>query len=216
MKDCKEETNPLKIQPQEIENRSFAEITEEVGEHSYTTEQYKVVQRIIHASADFELGKSMIFHPDAMEAGINAIKKGRPIFTDTKMVQVGINKTRLAEFNVDVYNFISDDDVTEEAKKAKITRSIVSMRKAAKTAEGGIYVIGNAPTALLEILRLVENGEAKPDLIIGVPVGFVSVLESKEALLKTKVPYITNNSRKGGSTIVVAAVNAITILAQQN
>lgn len=90
------------------------------------------------------------------------------------------------------------------------------MRKAAKTAEGGIYVIGNAPTALLEILRLVENGEAKPDLIIGVPVGFVSVLESKEALLKTKVPYITNNSRKGGSTIVVAAVNAITILAQQN
>lgn len=215
MKEYQIETDPLSIQPQEIENRSFAEITSEIGEHSFTPEQYKVVQRIIHASADFELGKSMIFHPKAIEAGINAIKSGKPIFTDVKMVQVGINKNRLAEFGVEVNSYISDEDVIEEAKKEKITRSIVSMRKAVETAEGGIYVIGNAPTALLEILRLIETGEAKPDLIIGVPVGFVSVLESKEALLKSKVPYITNDSRKGGSTVVVAAVNALTILAKE-
>ena len=209
------EFKPLTVQPQEIESASFEMITEELGEHSFTEEQYPVVQRVIHASADFELGRSMVFHPDAIEAGIKAIREGRKVVADVQMVQVGISKPRLEKFGGSVHVYISDKDVMEEAKRLNTTRAIISMRKAIKEAEGGIYVIGNAPTALLELIRLVKEGEARPGLVIGVPVGFVSAAESKEELAKLDIPFITNIGRKGGSPVAVAALNALSILAEK-
>ncbi len=215
MLDFRTEFKPLTIQPQQIEGKSFEMIDEEIGEHSFTSEQYPVVQRTIHASADFEFGKSLVFHPNAIQAGIQAIRSGKLIVADVQMVQVGINKTRLQKYGCEAKVYISDRDVIEEAKQLNATRAIIAMRKAAKEAEGGIFAIGNAPTALLELIRLIKEGEAKPGLVIGLPVGFVSAAESKEELAKLDVPYITNIGRKGGSTVTVAALNAISILADQ-
>ncbi|NBI27924.1 precorrin-8X methylmutase [Chengkuizengella marina] len=211
--DFKTEFKPLTVQPQEIEGKSFEMITEELGEHSFSEEQYPVVQRVIHASADFELGRSVLFHPDAVQAGIKAIQSGKIVVADVQMVQVGISKPRLEKFGSEVKVYISDEDVMEEAKRLNTTRAIISMRKAIKEAEGGIFAIGNAPTALLELIRLVKNGEAKPGLVIGMPVGFVSAAESKEELAKLDIPFITNIGRKGGSAVTVAALNAISLMA---
>ncbi|EGL81541.1 Precorrin-8X methylmutase CbiC/CobH [Caldalkalibacillus thermarum TA2.A1] len=206
---------PITIQPQEIESKSFEIIREEFGDHDYSEAEFAVVQRIVHASADFELGKSLVFHPQAVEAGVRAIRQGRPVVADVQMVQVGINKPRLEKYGSSVQVYISDPDVAEEAKRHNVTRAIMAMRKAVKEAEGGIFAIGNAPTALLELIRLVKAGEAKPGLIIGLPVGFVSAAESKAELAKLDIPYITNIGRKGGSTVTVAAVNALSLLAGQ-
>ncbi|MFB0846831.1 precorrin-8X methylmutase [Paenibacillus oleatilyticus] len=213
--DFRTEFKPLTVQPQEIEEKSFEMITEELGEHNYTEEQFKVVQRVIHASADFELGRSLVFHPEAIRAGIEAIRSGKPVVADVQMVQVGISKPRLAKYGGDVRVYISDADVMEEAKRLNTTRAIISIRKAAREADGAIYAIGNAPTALLELIRLVKEGEARPGLIVGVPVGFVSAAESKEELLKLDVPFITNIGRKGGSPVAVATVNALSLLAER-
>ncbi|UOE95996.1 precorrin-8X methylmutase [Alkalihalobacillus sp. LMS39] len=213
--DFQTEFKPLTVQPQEIEGKSFEMIDEEVGEHSFTEEQYKVVQRIIHASADFELGKSVVFHPNAVQAGIEAIRSGKMVVADVQMIQSGISKPRIEKYGGHVRVYISDEDVMEEAKRLNTTRAIISMRKAIKEAEGGIFAIGNAPTALLELIRLVKTGEARPGLIVGMPVGFVSAAESKEELAKLDVPFITNMGRKGGSPVTVAAVNAISLLAQK-
>lgn len=207
------EFKPLTVQPQEIEEKSFEMITEELGEHPFTSEQYPVVQRVIHASADFDLGRSLVFHPDAIRAGIEAIRAGRPVVADVQMVQVGISKPRLEQFGGDVRVYISDRDVMEEAKRLNTTRAIISIRKAVQEAEGAIYAIGNAPTALLELIRLVKEGAAKPGLVIGVPVGFVSAAESKEELAKLDIPFITNIGRKGGSPVAVASVNALSLMA---
>lgn len=206
---------PFTVQPQEIEGRSFEMITEELGEHPFTQEQYPIVQRVIHASADFELGRSLVFHPQAIQAGIHAIRSGKMVVADVQMVQVGISKKRIEQFGGEIKVYISDPDVMEEAKRLNTTRAIISMRKAIKDADGGIFAIGNAPTALLELIRLVKTGEAKPGLVIGLPVGFVSAAESKEELAKLDIPFITNVGRKGGSTVTVAALNAISLLAQQ-
>jgi precorrin-8X/cobalt-precorrin-8 methylmutase len=194
---------------------SFQIITDELGEHSFTEEQFPVVQRVIHASADFDLGRSLVFHPDAVKAGIEAIRSGKKVVADVQMVQVGISKNRIEKFGGEVNVYISDRDVMAEAKRLNTTRAIISMRKAIKEAEGGIYCIGNAPTALLELIRLVKEGEAKPGLVIGMPVGFVSAAESKEELAKLDIPFITNIGRKGGSPVTVAALNAISIMAER-
>jgi precorrin-8X/cobalt-precorrin-8 methylmutase len=206
---------PLTVQPQEIEGKSFEMITEELGEHPFTEEQYAVVQRVIHASADFELGRSLVFHPDAIKAGIQAIRNGKIVVADVQMVQVGISKGRIEQYGGDVRVYISDQDVMAEAKRLNTTRAIISIRKAILEAEGGIYAIGNAPTALLELIRLVKEGITKPGLVIGVPVGFVSAAESKEELAKLDIPFITNIGRKGGSAVAVAALNAISLLAER-
>lgn len=208
------EFKPLTVQPQEIEGKSFEMITEELGEHPFTAEQYAVVQRVIHASADFELGRSLVFHPDAIQAGIQAIRSGKIVVADVQMVQVGISKGRIEKFGGEVKVYISDPDVMAEAKRLNTTRAIISIRKAILEAEGGIYAIGNAPTALLELIRLVKEGVTKPGLVIGVPVGFVSAAESKEELAKLDIPFITNVGRKGGSAVAVAALNAISLLAE--
>ncbi|MEJ8545529.1 precorrin-8X methylmutase [Brevibacillus borstelensis] len=213
--DFRTEFKPLTVQPQEIEEKSFQIITEELGEHPFTEEQYPVVQRVIHAAADFDLGRSLVFHPDAVKAGIQAIRSGKIVVADVQMVQVGISKNRIEKFGGEVKVYISDRDVMEEAKRLNTTRAIISIRKAVKEAEGGIFAIGNAPTALLELIRLVKEGEAKPGLIIGMPVGFVSAAESKEELAKLDVPFITNIGRKGGSPVTVAALNALSLIAER-
>jgi len=212
--DFRTEFKPLTVQPQQIEGKSFEMITEELGPHPFTDEQYPIVQRVIHASADFELGRSMLFS-DAIQAGIKAIRSGKQVVADVQMVQVGTNKQRIEKHGGEIKVYISDPDVMEEAKRLNTTRAIISMRKAIKEADGGIFAIGNAPTALLELIRLIKEGEAKPGLVIGLPVGFVSAAESKEELAKLDVPFITNIGRKGGSTVTVAALNAISILAEQ-
>lgn len=209
------EFKPLTVQPQEIEEKSFQIITEELGEHPFTDEQYPVVQRVIHASADFDLGRSLVFHPRAVQAGIEAIRSGKIVVADVQMVQVGISKGRIEKYGGAVKVYISDRDVMEEAKRLNTTRAIISIRKAIKEAEGGIFAIGNAPTALLELIRLVKEGEAKPGLVIGMPVGFVSAAESKEELAKLDIPFITNIGRKGGSPVTVAALNAISLMAER-
>lgn len=213
--DFQTEFKPITVQPQLIEGKSFDIINEEIGEHSFTEEQYPVVQRIIHTTADFELGKSVVFHPDAIRAGVHAIRNGRNIVTDVQMIQSGINKLRIEKFGGSVHVYISDPDVIEEAKRLNTTRAIIAMRKAIGQTAGGIYAIGNAPTALLELIRLIKDGAAKPDLVVGMPVGFVSAAESKEELAKLDIPYITNIGRKGGSPVTVAAINALSILAEQ-
>lgn len=207
------EFKPLTVQPQEIESLSFQMITEELGAHDFNAMQYPVVQRIIHASADFELGRSLVFHPEAMEAGIAAILQGKPIIADVRMVEAGIAKERIHRYGGEVRVHISDPDVIEQAKALETTRAILAIRKACAEAPGGIYVIGNAPTALMELIRLIKEGSAQPGLVIGMPVGFVSAAESKDELRKLDIPYITNIGRKGGSTVVVAAVNALSLLA---
>lgn len=210
------EFQPLTIQPQEIEEKSFQIITEELGAHDFSVEQFPVVQRVIHASADFELGRSLVFHPEAVASGIAAIRCGRSIVADVQMVQSGISKPRITKFGGDVHVYISDPDVSIEAKRLNTTRAIVSVRKAVAHNDGAIYAIGNAPTALLELIRLVKEGTAKPSLIVGVPVGFVSAAESKDELMKLDIPFITNRGRKGGSPVAVAIVNAISLMAEQS
>ncbi|TCP55795.1 precorrin-8X methylmutase [Tumebacillus sp. BK434] len=216
--DFKTEFVPLTVQPQEIESYSFDIITQEIGEHPFSEEQYPVVQRVIHASADFDLGRSLVFHPEAVQAGIAAIRAGKTIYADVQMVQVGISKPRIEKFGGDVRVYISDPDVAKEAKAANLTRAIIATRKAVREQPDGIFVIGNAPTALLELIRLIKTGEARPSLIIGMPVGFVSAAESKDELAKLiggDVPFITNIGRKGGSPVSVAAVNALSLMAER-
>lgn len=216
MMDFRTEFKPLTVQPQEIEGLSFNMIDSEFGEHAFTEQQYKIVQRVVHASADFELGHSMLFHDDAIKAGINAIRNGEQVYADVQMILSGVSKGRIEKHGGSVNVYISDQDVMEEAKRLNTTRAIISVRKAIKQFDGGIFAIGNAPTALLELIRLIKEGEAKPSLVIGLPVGFVSAPESKEELAKLDVPFITNIGRKGGSTITVAALNAISLLAEKD
>ncbi|MFC5540310.1 MAG: precorrin-8X methylmutase [Bacilli bacterium] len=207
---------PITVDPDKIYDYSFAIIEEEMGEHHFSDMEWQVVRRIIHASADFELGRSVVFSHGAVEAGVKAIREGKHVIADVQMIVSGSGRKRFQKYGGDLHCYISDEDVSQEAKEEGVTRAIMSMRKAAREHEGGIYAIGNAPTALLELIRLVKEGIAKPDLIIGMPVGFVSAAESKEELLKLEgIPYITNIGRKGGSTVTVAALNAISILADQ-
>lgn len=206
---------PPIIQPEAIEAESFRIIDAEMGSHEFSVLEWPVVQRAIHSTADFDLGRSMIFHPRAVEAGIAAIRRGADVVADVQMVQAGISATYLAEFGGRVLCYMGDPDVAEKARAEGTTRAIQCMRKAAREAPGAVYAIGNAPTALLELVRLVEDGEANPALIIGVPVGFVSAAESKEQLRgQGLVPYITNRGRKGGTPVAVSITNALLRMAR--
>ncbi len=198
------------IQPEAIEAESFRIIEAEMGPHDFSVIEWPIVQRAIHSTADFELGRSLVFHPRAVEAGISAIRRGAHVVADVQMVQAGISATYLGEFGGRVLCFMGDPDVAERARAEGTTRAIQCMRKAAREAPGAVYAIGNAPTALLELVRLMEDGEASAGLVIGVPVGFVSAAESKERLRdQTLVPYITNRGRKGGTPVAVSITNAL-------
>ena len=199
------------LNPEAIEAESFRIIAEELGPHSFSPDEFAVVQRAIHSTADFEFARTIRFAPGAIRSGIEAIRAGCSIVADVQMIQAGINKTGLKKFGGEVYCFISDDDVMAAAKEAGLTRAIMSMRKAAKQLPGAIYAIGNAPTALLELTRLADV--AQPSLVVGVPVGFVSAVESKDELSRTQLPYITALGRKGGTPVAVSIINALIRLA---
>jgi precorrin-8X/cobalt-precorrin-8 methylmutase len=203
------------ILPEAIEAESFRIIDAEMGPHDFSVIEWPVVQRAIHSTADFELGRSMVFHPRAVEAGIAALRKGAHVVADVQMIQAGISAAYLAEFGGRVLCYMADPDVAAKARAEGTTRAMQCMRKAAREAPGAVYAIGNAPTALLELVRLVEDGEANPALIIGVPVGFVSAAESKEQVRRQGLaPYITNRGRKGGTPVAVSITNALLRMAR--
>jgi len=203
------------VDPAEIEARSFAIIDDEVGPHGYDQQQWPVVRRIIHTTADFEFAATTQFAPGAVAAGIEALQRGTGICCDTNMVLAGVNKPRLARFGCPITCHVADPDVAAAARAAGITRSIVALRKGV-AAGCGIFLIGNAPTALFELLRLAAAGAVAPALVVGVPVGFVGAAESKEALLASSLPFITCRGRKGGSAIAATILNALTLLAEEN
>ncbi len=211
------QTEQLTQAGQQIEHDSFAIVDREVGSHAYAEAQWQVVRRMIHATADFEFNGLTEFSEGAVEAGMRAILNGAPIVADVEMICVGLSKPRLAHFGIASHQFIADDDVIAAAKQANTTRAVQAMRKAHAMGllDGGIVAVGNAPTALLEVLRMIEEEGVKPALIVGMPVGFVSAAESKDALAQLRdVPWIITRGRKGGSTLVVAAIHALLSLAE--
>ena len=201
------------MKPDEIENLSFQIIEQEIGEHQLTNEQWQIVRRIIHTSADFEYKDSVRFHPRAIRSGLDAIRNGRQIITDTNMARVGIRKNELDQFGALTACWMNDPMVHQQAKASGITRARVAVDMAVEDMQGGIYAVGNAPTALMRLVELVKNQKAQPALIIGLPVGFVNAAESKAALMELDYPYISNVGRKGGSNVAASVVNALAIMA---
>ncbi|MDG0833515.1 precorrin-8X methylmutase [Pelomonas saccharophila] len=211
-------TEQLTRAGQAIEHDSFATIDREAGPHAYSAEQWPVVRRMIHANADFDFNGLTRFHPGAVAAGIAALRSRRSrIVADVEMICVGLSAPRLAHFGLATHHFIADADVIAAAQAADTTRAVQAMRKAQRLGllDGAIVGIGNAPTALIELVRLVREAGARPALIVGLPVGFVSAAESKALAAElTEVPWIVIDGRKGGSTLVVAALHALLGLAE--
>ncbi|MBU0500883.1 MAG: precorrin-8X methylmutase [Gammaproteobacteria bacterium] len=200
-----------------IEEDSFAIIDRETGPHGYAPDQWPLVRRLIHASGDFEFNGLAAFHPGAVAAGLAAIRRGAPILVDVEMIRAGLSAARLAHFGMGCHHFIADPDVIERAKAENSTRAVQAMRKAHRLGllDGALVGIGNAPTALIEVVRLIREEGVRPALVIGMPVGFVSAAESKELLAGIKdVPWISVQGRKGGSTLVVAAIHALLAMAE--
>ncbi|MRR56478.1 MAG: precorrin-8X methylmutase [Deltaproteobacteria bacterium] len=207
------------LRPEEIEAESFRIIDAEVGPHDWPSAEWSIVRRAIHTSADFDYTRTMVISAEAVERGINALRAGCGIVTDTTMALSGINKGHLERFGIPAACFVADPEVSAEAAHLGITRSILAIRKAANNPGNRIFVIGNAPTALFELLRLVREEGIRPDLVVGLPVGFVGAEESKEELLREapgrRIPFITNRGRKGGSNVAAAVVNALLRLAER-
>ncbi len=196
---------------QSIEDASMQVIESEIGSHNYNEKEWPIVRRVIHSTADFDFARnnSIIFHNNAIENGLNALKTGCSIVVDVNGVVGLINKQRVKEFDNNIICKISDPEIALQAKKENKTKSQMSMRMASSDIDGGIVVIGNAPTALLEVIQMIKEGVVKPALVIGMPVGFISASESKEELEKMDIPNITNKGRKGGSPSAAAIVNAL-------
>ncbi len=201
--------------PNEIESKSFAIIDGEAGRHGFDPRAWNVVRRMIHTSADFDYIKTVRIHEGAIDAGISAIRNGCRVVTDTNMIRAGVRKKDLEEFGCEVVCLMEDPKVTEAASKNGTTRALAAVDEAVEIMKGGIYVVGNAPTALLRIISLVRENKASPALVIGLPVGFVNAAESKAALLETGIPYITNTGRKGGSNVAAAVVNSLVLQAKR-
>jgi precorrin-8X/cobalt-precorrin-8 methylmutase len=197
-----------RVAPMEIEARSF-EIIESELPHPIDPALAPIIKRVIHTSADFDYADSLCFSENVVEQALAAIREGAVIVTDTTMAMSGINKETLAQFGGQVHCFIGDADVAEEAKQRGVTRSLISMEKAARMNKPLIFAIGNAPTALYSICDLYRAGKLNPEMVIGVPVGFVNVVESKEELMRTVPDYIVARGRKGGSNVAAAIVNAV-------
>ena len=197
------------MKPADIEKRSFAIITEELGGRTFPESVAEVVKRVIHTSADFDYADNLCFSPDAVEQAKAALEAGATIVTDTNMALAGISKPTLAQLGGRAVCLMADEDVAREAKERGVTRATVSMEHAAKLDGPLIFAIGNAPTALICLHELIEAGAVSPALVIGVPVGFVNVVESKELFLGGDTPYIIARGRKGGSNVAAAIVNAL-------
>lgn len=205
-----------RVAPAEIEARSMEIIGAELGARSFPADQLPVVKRVIHTSADFDYADNLVFSEGAVARGIAAVKGGCTIVTDTQMAWSGVNKRVLEKFGGRAVCFMSDPDVAAEAKARGETRATVSMERAAALEGSVIFAIGNAPTALVRLCELMGEGRVEPALVIGVPVGFVNVVESKELLLTTAAPHIVARGRKGGSNVAAAVCNALIYLASGN
>ena len=198
-----------KVKPMEIERRSFEIITEELGDTSLVPGTEWIVKRCIHTSADFDYARNLCFSEQAVQKAIEAIKGGADIVTDTQMAKAGINKKMLARFGGQVHCFMSDEDVALAARERGTTRAVASMEKAAAMDKELIFAIGNAPTALIHLYEMIWEERIHPKLVIGVPVGFVNVVQSKELIMDADVPYIVARGRKGGSNIAACICNAL-------
>ncbi|MFR0078200.1 MAG: precorrin-8X methylmutase [Blautia sp.] len=198
-----------KVKPMEIERRSFEIITEELGDTSLVPGTEWIVKRCIHTSADFDYARNLCFSEQAVQKAIEAIKGGADIVTDTQMAKAGINKKMLARFGGQVHCFMSDEDVALAARERGTTRAVASMEKAAAMDKELIFAIGNAPTALIHLYEMIREERIHPKLVIGVPVGFVNVVQSKELIMDADVPYIVARGRKGGSNIAACICNAL-------
>ena len=211
-------TEQLTAAGRAIEHDSFSIIDAEAGPHAYTAEQWPLVRRMIHANADFEFNGLTVFHPEAMRAGLAAVLKGgTPVVADVEMICVGLSAPRLGHFGMSTHHYINDADVIEQAQAEGTTRAVQAMRKAHRAGrlDGAIVGVGNAPTALIEVIRLIREAGARPALVVGMPVGFVSAAESKDLLMAVEdVPWVAIRGRKGGSTLVVAAIHALLGLAE--
>ncbi len=210
-------TEQLTRAGKKIEHDSFAIVDREAGTHHYDDAQWQIVRRMIHATADFEFNGLTRFHDDAVNAGLQAIARGADIVADVEMICVGLSQPRLGYFGSTTHQFISDEDVITRARAENTTRAVQAMRKAQRLGllDNNIMGVGNAPTALLELVRLIREENVKPALIIGMPVGFVSAAESKDIVSELKdTPWIITRGRKGGSTLVVSAIHALLALAE--
>lgn len=203
---------------QSIEDESMNIIEQEIGDHPYQGHEWKIVRRIIHSTADFDFARNagVIFHRDAVKSGLEALKSGKNIIVDVNGIIGLLNKQNLADFKNNVICDISNPNVVKEATNLNKTRAQTAMRMRASEMNGGVVVIGNAPTALLEVIQMVKENVTKPSLVIGMPVGFVCAAESKEELSKLDIPYITNKGRKGGSPSAAAIVNALYKIARES
>lgn len=201
------------VLPEDIEKRSFEIIESELQGAVIAPLEKPIVKRVVHTTADFDYVKNLKFSKNAVENAILALKNGADILTDTSMAMAGINKTSLGRLGGTVHCFIGDKDVAEEAKKRNTTRSVVCMERAVDFVKPVIIAIGNAPTALIRVYELICEGKIKPELVIGVPVGFVNVTEAKELIMTTQTQYIVARGRKGGSNVAAAVCNALIYMA---
>lgn len=205
---------------QQIEERSFACIDQLAPEHDFLPDQWQVVRRLIHTTADFGLTELVRFSPDALTAGVAALRAGRPIFADSNMIRSGLSQARLqavcpAYGPESICCHVADGDVAEEARQSGLPRSLFAMRKARNMADGGILLFGNAPVALLELNRMIIEEGIRPALVVAMPVGFVHVIESKEELMGLGVPFIALTGRRGGSPLAVATLHALCSVADR-
>ena len=198
-----------RLKPMEIEQRSFEIISQEAGDAIPDDERAMIIKRVIHTSADFDYIQNLCFSENAVQIAQKALKNGEWIVTDTKMALSGINKKSLQLAGGEAHCFISDEDIAQAAKEQGTTRASVCVDKAARLGRPLIYAVGNAPTALIRLYELIRQGTFRPELIIGVPVGFVNVVQSKELIMQTDVPYIVAKGRKGGSNVAAAICNAL-------
>lgn len=197
------------MSPEEIERKSFEIISRELGDTVLAPGTESVVKRVIHTTADFDYARNLVFSDGAVAAGIEALRGGCAIVTDTQMARSGVNKTACARFGCEVHCHIGDEDVARTARESSTTRSRAAVDKAAGLYGGAVYVVGNAPTALIRMYELIQEGKLRPLLVVGVPVGFVNVVESKELILGCDVPHIVARGRKGGSNVAAAICNAL-------
>ena len=197
------------VRPEEIEKRSMEIITEELGGRTWPEPEFSIVKRCIHTSADFDYADQLCFSKDAARLGVEALRRGAVIVTDTKMAWSGINKKKLMEYGGEAYCYMTDEDVAKEAKQRECTRAAVCMERGAALDREVIFAVGNAPTALIRLYELIQEKKVSPALIIGAPVGFVNVVEAKELIMNAGVPYIVPRGRKGGSNIAATICNAM-------
>lgn len=204
------------MKPHEIEEKSFAIIDAEAGPHGFSSQQWSIVRRMIHSSADFDYIKGTRFHPRAVDAGVNAIRTGGTIYTDTNMARTGIRIKDLERFGATTQCLMASQEIARVAAREGVTRAKAAVDAVADNLDNAIYVVGNAPTALLRLIKLIRLGKPAPALVVGLPVGFVNAAESKAELLDLDTPYITNVGRKGGSNVAASVINALIILAGQD